>query len=106
MQGRTIMKLQDTPETQIVPASTCKGCGRHNDRATFAGETKNDMPKAGQLSICFKCGHLAMFAEDLTLRDLNDEEMHAVAGDPFILEAQRLRKLAYEAMMREKEGKP
>jgi hypothetical protein len=33
------------------------------------------------------------FANDLTLRKLSDEEMHAVAGDPLLLAIQELRRM-------------
>lgn len=40
------------------------------------------------------------FAEDLTLRDLTDAEMHEVAGDPRILAVQKARGMAM------RKGKP
>ena len=85
--------------------NTCPGCGRVNDLATHAGEINAGGPQPGNLSICFQCGHLAMFCDDMSLRELTDEEMHDVAGDPELLRVQRMRKLAYEQMIADREKK-
>jgi hypothetical protein len=45
----------------------------------------NNKPKPGDFSICIECSHLMVFADDLSLRDLNDEEMHVIAGDKSML---------------------
>ncbi len=75
-----------------VPTSVCKSCGEPNNRATSVFDL--DRPESGDLSICFRCGHLQVFAADLTLRDLTDDEMKAVAGDKTLLDAMRARTLA------------
>lgn len=47
--------------------------------------------KPGDISVCFYCGHLSALGDDGKLRPLTDAEMHAVAGDPRILEVQAAR---------------
>jgi hypothetical protein len=47
-------------------------------------------PRPGDLTVCLYCGHLQAFDADLKLRNLTDEEMHAIAGDEKLLAAQRI----------------
>ena len=72
-----------------------------NDRRTDVGELAN-MPRGGQLSLCFSCGHIAVFCDDLTLREPNHEEMLAIAGDTELLRIQAARKKAYDEMVAER----
>lgn len=72
-----------------MPSSTCKGCGTVNDAASHPIGLKQ--PQPGSISICLTCGYLAAFADDLTIRDLTDEEMYMVAGNPRILKIQKAR---------------
>lgn len=55
-----------------VPPSPCLGCGRIND---MAGTVGNATPKPKDLTVCFYCAHLMVFADDLTLRNLTGAEM-------------------------------
>jgi hypothetical protein len=73
-----------------VPKSVCTACGSALDGAAVVG---NDTitPKPGDVTVCIDCGHLMAFAEDLSLRDLRDDEFKEVAGDPNILAIQRAR---------------
>jgi hypothetical protein len=48
-------------------------------------------PKAGDLSVCLRCGHLMIFKSDLTLRPLNDEEMVRWAGNRDLVNIQKAR---------------
>ena len=66
-----------------VPPSVCPSCGAINDAAT--DPTGKAAPKPGDISLCFRCGHLCAFADDLTLRALTDAEMIDIAGDPMIV---------------------
>ena len=73
-----------------IPVSICKGCGKPNDAATETfGSGMTPYPDA--ISVCLYCGHLAAYADDLSLRDLNDEEIRYLAGHPKLLEIQRKR---------------
>jgi len=46
------------------------------------------MPRPGNITICFYCGHIMAFAKDMSLRSLTDAEIHDVAGNPLIIEIQ------------------
>ena len=38
-------------------------------------------PSPGDITICMDCRHLCAFAEDMSLGELTDDEVVAVAGD-------------------------
>lgn len=65
-----------------LPVSACTNCGRQMDGATAWNEGKVTRPEPGDKSICAYCGHLMVFADDLTLRDPNDNDIMEVAGHP------------------------
>jgi hypothetical protein len=81
---------QPPPNTHLVPENACLSCGQRLNRATKV-EGNAAVPEPGNITICLHCGHLMAFADDLTLRELNDKEAHDVAGDPEILQFQRIR---------------
>jgi hypothetical protein len=49
----------------------------------------NVKPEPGQFTVCIRCGHLMVFAEDLSLRDPTDKEAYEIAGHPLMLATQR-----------------
>jgi hypothetical protein len=53
-------------------------------------------PSPGDFTVCIYCGHIMAFADDLTLRELTGDEMHAIAGDPRIIRIQKARKALKE----------
>ena len=73
----------------LVPKSKCLSCGKALDGATCVGEKAT--PKVGDITLCIYCGHLMAFGDDMMFRELNDEEMHEMAGDYRILMAQKAR---------------
>jgi hypothetical protein len=75
-----------------TPESICPSCGKIFDAATdiISGEG----PSPGDITICLYCGHVMAFNDDMTIRELTSEEMHAVAGDPRVLAIQKARKEA------------
>ncbi|UPK03157.1 hypothetical protein [Bradyrhizobium sp. 170] len=75
-----------------VPMSSCLGCGRQVNGAS--GVDFRGLPRPGNITVCLYCGHIMAFTEDLRLRELTDEEMIDVAGDPRLIAVQRARKLA------------
>lgn len=79
----------DDATTEMTP-SPCPGCGVVNDMATSAGG--KNRPSPGSISICFRCGHISAFSEDMRLRELTDAEMHEVAGHPKIIAIMKARK--------------
>lgn len=69
-----------------VHESHCLGCGTHLDAATHVNDSgKEYVPDDGAITICYKCGHVMAFDADTRLRELNTEEMYAVAGNKTLL---------------------
>lgn len=54
-----------------VPVCPCPSCGRANDAATNANDAKA-RPKKGDVSICFYCGEILEFGDDLQLHKAVD----------------------------------
>jgi hypothetical protein len=71
-----------------LPESACLACGKKLDAATSM--TDDAYPKPGDATICLDCGHLMVFAGDLTLRAPNDAEMYELAGHSKLLQTQNL----------------
>jgi hypothetical protein len=67
----------------------CLECNAKLDAAS--GINCENAPKPGAITICLYCGHLMAFADDLSFRQLNDAEMHWIAGDKNILLVQKIR---------------
>jgi len=76
--------------TVRTPKIVCADCGHEMDAASGFGKAK---PKPGDISICMYCGHIAAFADDMTVRPLTVPEMIKIAGDKRIVE---LRQAIYE----------
>jgi hypothetical protein len=76
--------------TQLLPSS-CTHCHKVVDGA--GSIDTDDGPKPGDFTICIDCGHLMAFADDLTLRDLTEDEMVEITGDKRMLAVQRARKM-------------
>jgi len=68
-------------KSQRTKPMRCPNCGTVNDSAASVNVEKASV-KPGDVSICIKCGHLAVFTERLKLRDPNDDEIKNMAGDP------------------------
>lgn len=64
-------------------------CG--DDLTHSSGTNDATTPVSGDVTVCLRCGHLMAYADDLTLRPLTDAEMHAIAGNPVVLDIQRMR---------------
>lgn len=70
-----------TPLPQPKPAR-CPGCGTLNDAATSVDARDSHRPlHAGALSICTQCLHLSIFTDDLSLRELTDQELFEALAD-------------------------
>ena len=87
-------------EPYRVPANACLSWGKKLDAATRV-EGDGEKPEPGSISLCLHCGHMMAFADDMSLRELNKEEAYELAGDPMILEFQRVR-----GMVMAKEDEP
>jgi hypothetical protein len=81
-----------------VPPSPCLACGKMNDMAM--GTTPDTRPSPGDFTICATCGHVMVFAADLTLRNPIGKEMVAMAGDIRLLKVQAARVMALKAKER------
>lgn len=61
-------------KTTRTPQNYCRTCHYRMDAASSA--TKPDeIPDAGSVSLCMKCGELSIFNEDLTLRAPTEQEL-------------------------------
>jgi hypothetical protein len=81
-------------QDQKIAASPCLSCGKMLDGCTAVDADGGPCP--GDFTVCISCGHLMAFADDLTLRELTSEEMHAIAGDKRIIAVQQARKALKE----------
>jgi hypothetical protein len=84
-------------EKRRVPASHCSSCGAKLtgvSRVRDQDEPEGPQGEPGAISMCLYCGHLMAFDERLQLRELNDEEIKDIAGDPRIIEMQKARRKA------------
>jgi hypothetical protein len=70
-------------------ASAVSQIGRwpHNGQRRFNVNDDVD-PKPGDMTVCIICGHVSVFADDLQLREPNDEEIVRIAGNPALLAIQ------------------
>lgn len=66
----------------------CPSCGDEITAST--GVNGATLPKPGDITVCFNCGHVAAYADDLTIRALNDAEMVEIAGNPLLVDMQRM----------------
>lgn len=80
--------------------SHCLSCGEIMTAATAAGHKK--IPKEGAIGICLYCNHIMIYDAQLKLRDLNDEEMIEIAGNPEILRIMRIKAKADEMWKKKK----
>ena len=70
-------------KTTRFPPTPCVKCGALNDRAARLED--DCVPKPGDVTICFRCHHLMVFADDMTTRNPTDEEIVAIAGDEDVI---------------------
>jgi hypothetical protein len=76
------------PTNRIVE-SHCTNCGMVVSAAT--GIDSNAQPSPGDVTVCFECGHVMIFDDDLKVRDLTGDEIRMIAGDARIVGFQKLR---------------
>lgn len=58
----------------------CPSCGTAVGAAT--GVSGSQVPEPGNISICAYCTGVAMYDDELALRELEDEELAALQQDP------------------------
>jgi len=66
-------KTKDKIVTTLTDDHECPGCGAILNAAT--GTDGEAIPCEGDLSICYKCGSLLEFNEDLSVRLLDSDDM-------------------------------
>lgn len=66
-----------------VPESSCTKCGENMNGT--AGIGNDTTPDPGDTAVCFYCGHIMVFGEDLKLRDPTGKEMIEIASDPNVI---------------------
>jgi hypothetical protein len=71
-----------------IPKVHCNVCGYCMNQSTAA--YGDDKPKSGDVSICANCGHIAVFDEQLNLREPTPEEQKELDSDQRIIHAQIL----------------
>jgi hypothetical protein len=71
-----------TGDTTHLPESRCTRC-RHKLSAV-TGVAHNDLPRPGDLTICFHCGHAMFLTDDFTVRDPSPDELRQLRADPDI----------------------
>ena len=71
-------------ETRDAPRSdnACLKCGRVMPAVTGVGN--NAAPDPGDAAICFDCGHIMVYADDLSFREATRGEIKALKGDAIV----------------------
>jgi len=72
----------------------CLQCGKKLDAVSCLTD-QAAVPQSGDVTICIECGHLMAFADDLSYRELTEEELLEVPLDE-VSHLQRARKIAME----------
>ena len=81
--GEHKQKRPRPTDYKLNTKSVCPSCGQILDGAL--NPEIMQAPKPGNISICMDCSHISIFGDDMSLRPLNDQEMHDIAGDPKML---------------------
>jgi hypothetical protein len=63
-----------------IKKSPCPNCGTKNDRTAPFGHTSGS-PQPGHFTVCFSCGGINIFAEDLSVRKPTPEELDLIPAD-------------------------
>jgi len=75
-------------KTYRVPDSICINCGKSLTAASPV--TGGRAPQPGDIAICLDCRHLQVYADDMKIRNLTDDEVVEVAGDEEIVLAMNM----------------
>lgn len=69
---------------QIKKKITCPKCGKKLDGATSGDNPDEEiMPQKYDLSICLYCVAVLQYEEDLSLRELSDDELGKLPSEAF-----------------------
>ena len=81
---RAVLGRARKPEpgaTTRVPGHNCPGCGQRVT-AHSSADGRAKAPQPGDISLCFSCGYIAKIGDDLTMRELTDDDALAILADP------------------------
>ena len=71
-------KYAEVPITIMhTPQCDCLNCGKRLDAATGLSVA----PSPGDLSVCLRCGAVAIFDEGMTVRGMTEDEMDKLCAD-------------------------
>lgn len=71
-----------------IGTSYCLNCGKKLNACSSA--TAESMPNPGDITICLYCGHIMSFSDDMSLCELNDDQIKEIAGNPDIIKHQKI----------------
>lgn len=74
------------PGVAKLPKSACLQCGYRMDAASSA-DNSGALPRPGDPTVCIKCGAVMLFADDLSLRGLSDDEIQQFTADRELMAA-------------------
>ena len=61
---------------RLASTLKCPSCGSKNDGATLVEGAESISPKDGDLGVCFYCGTIYAYQDDVTtLKEVSDEEL-------------------------------
>ena len=67
-------------KTERLPEQRCPACGKVLDAATVVDQPQAT-PKPGSVAICLDCAYVAVFTDELTLRDPTPEENKVILAN-------------------------
>ncbi len=73
-----------------LPEAWCPTCRAIVDARTPIGTVAPRAPDAGDIGICFYCGAVNIYTDDLQLRSPTPDELAVLQQNPFIMKAARL----------------
>lgn len=76
-------ELPDVHTTKLSYENACLNCGAIIDAVTSVDH--KEMPYPGAIAICMVCSHIMAYDTNIQFRELNDQEIIGVAGNPEIL---------------------
>jgi hypothetical protein len=65
-----------------MKAHRCLRCDELLDAATPIPGSEHNRPARGDVSICWKCNHVAIFTRGSKLREPRPDELRAIMADP------------------------
>lgn len=66
-------------QPSLTKEDKCLNCGYQLNAATCTDG--HSSPEPGDVTVCIECVHIMAFDNDLSLRQLTDDEMIQIAGD-------------------------